>query len=126
MTYLDRSKQLSLDNTARPAAGVVLCALADIGDPGGRRFRYRVDDNVFMGLIVRFNGHLRGYVDSCPHFGWPLAYEDDHLFSGEHLLCTGHGALFRPLDGMCVAGPCLNEAMIEWPVTVVDGMVVCA
>lgn len=126
MTYLDRDAQLNPGNAARPAPGTPLCALTDIKEPGGKSFRYRVGDAVFMGLVVRFGGQVMGYVDSCPHYGWPLAYDDDHLFSGQHLLCTGHGAMFRPLDGMCVAGPCLNEAMTVWPVEVVDGQVVTA
>ena len=126
MTYLDRRAQLDPGNAARPASGTRLCRLDEIAEPGGRSFRYRQGDDVFMGLVVRFEGRVVGYVDSCPHFGWPLAYDDNHLFSGNHLLCTGHGALFRPLDGICVAGPCLNEAMTEWPVTVVDGNVVTA
>ena len=126
MTYLDRRAQLDPANAARPAAGTVLCALDEIPEPGGRNFRYRVGDDVFMGLVVRFAGGVVGYIDSCPHFGWPLAYDDRHLFSGDLLLCTGHGALFRPLDGMCVAGPCLDEALAAWPVEVVDGQVVTA
>ena len=123
MTYLDRDAQLKADNAARPAPGTVLCRLDEVAEPGGKSFRYREGGDVFMGLVVHFGGKLVGYVDSCPHFGWPLAYDDRHLFSGEHLLCTGHGALFKPLDGMCVAGPCLDEALSEWPVEVVDGVV---
>lgn len=113
-------------NAARPAPGTVLCAVEDIPEPGGKTFRYRTESAIFAGIVVRFGGQVRGYVDSCPHAGWPLAYDERYLFSGDHLLCSGHGALFRPLDGVCVAGPCIDEAMTPWPVRVVDGAVVCA
>jgi nitrite reductase/ring-hydroxylating ferredoxin subunit len=126
VTYLDRRAQLDPANAARPAAGTVLCALNEINEPGGKTFRYRSGDDVFMGLVIRFKGDVIGYVDSCPHFGWPLAYDGDHVFSGDHLLCTGHGALFRALDGLCMAGPCVDEALAPWPVKVVDEEVVCA
>jgi nitrite reductase/ring-hydroxylating ferredoxin subunit len=112
-------------NAAQPEPGTPLCALNDIKEPGGKSFRFRAGDAVFAGLVVRFEGQVRGYLDSCPHNGWPLAFDDDRLFSGNHLLCSGHGAMFRPLDGMCVAGPCQDEAMTPWPVRVVDGQVVC-
>jgi nitrite reductase/ring-hydroxylating ferredoxin subunit len=113
-------------NAARPAAGTVLCAVEDIAEPGGKTFRFREGDDLFTGVVVRYGGEVVGYVDSCPHFGWPLAQHDAYLFSGQHLLCSGHGAMFRPLDGVCVAGPCLNEALATWPVAVRDGQVVCA
>lgn len=113
-------------NAARPAPGTALCAVADIPEPGGKTFRFREGDDLFTGLVVRFDGQVVGYVDSCPHFGWPLAQHDDYLFSGSHLLCGGHGAMFRPLDGVCVAGPCLDEALSAWPVEVRDGQVICA
>ena len=113
-------------NPARPAVGTVLCTVADIPEPGGKTFRFRQDSDLFTGLVVRFGGQVVGYVDSCPHFGWPLAQHDNYLFSGDHLLCSGHGAMFRPLDGVCVAGPCLNAALTAWPIAVRDGQVVCA
>jgi nitrite reductase/ring-hydroxylating ferredoxin subunit len=45
--------------------------------------------------------------------------------SGEHILCSGHGALFR-LSGECVAGPCLGDRLREWPVEVRAGEVFTA
>lgn len=113
-------------NAAQPPAGTVLCAVADISEPGGKTFRFREGDDLFTGLVVRFGGQVVGYVDSCPHFGWPLAQNDAYLFSGQHLLCSRHSAMFRPLDGVCVAGPCLDEALTAWPVAVRDGQIVCA
>lgn len=96
-----------------------LCALADLADPGSRGFRFRADTRLFAGFVVRAGDQVRGYVDSCPHAGWPLAALDDRYLtrSGEHILCAGHGALFR-LDGVCVAGPCLGERLYDWPVEV--------
>ena len=126
VTYLDRRAQLDPRNAARPAPGTVLCRADEIPEHAGKSFRYRSSDDVFMGLVIRFRGEIVAYVDSCPHYGWPLAYDADHIFSGDHLLCTGHGALFEPAGGICVAGPCLNEALTEWPISIVDGHVVTA
>jgi nitrite reductase/ring-hydroxylating ferredoxin subunit len=116
------------DNPARPPPGVALCALADIAEPGARGFRFRQDRALFAGFVVRHAGQVRGYVDSCPHAGWPLAALDDRYLTreGDMILCGGHAALFRPLDGVCVAGPCADERLTPWPVAVVDGQVVTA
>jgi len=111
-------------NPARPPAGVRLCALTDIGDPGGKSFRFRDGSRMFAGFILRHGETARGFVDSCPHAGWPLAPLDDRYLTRDrrHILCAGHGALFT-LDGVCVAGPCAGDRLADWPVEVRDGEV---
>jgi nitrite reductase/ring-hydroxylating ferredoxin subunit len=95
-----------------------LCALAEIADPGARPFRFRQGEALFAGFVVRQGGLLAAYEDRCPHAGWPLAALDDRFLTrgGEHILCSGHGALFRPQDGLCVAGPCEGARLSPWPV----------
>ena len=61
------------DNPARPAAGVRLCALDEIKDPGGKSFRFRDGSRMFAGFVIRQGDAAQGFVDSCPHAGWPLA-----------------------------------------------------
>ena len=116
------------DNPARPPAGVALCAVADLADPGSKGFRFRADSKMFAGFDVRMGEEIRGYVDSCPHAGWPLAAWDDRYLTreGDLILCGGHAALFRPLDGVCIAGPCADERLTPWPITVVNGQIVTA
>ena len=116
------------DNPARPPAGVALCAVADLTDPGSKGFRFRADSKMFAGFVVRMGEEIRGYVDSCPHAGWLLAAWDDRYLTreGDLILCGGHAALFRPLDGVCIAGPCADERLTPWPITVVNGQIVTA
>jgi nitrite reductase/ring-hydroxylating ferredoxin subunit len=106
----------------------MLCALGELDDPGARGFRWRKGDKLFAGFVVRVGEEVRGYVDSCPHAGWPMGGLDGRYLNrdGRYVLCAGHGALFRPTDGECVAGPCIGDALEAWPVTVVDGAVVTA
>ena len=115
------------DNPARPAAGARLCSLDEIADPGGKSFRFREGRRMFAGFAVREGDAVRGFVDSCPHAGWPLAPMDDRYLTRDqrHILCAGHGALFT-LDGLCVAGPCADERLAGWPVAVRDGVVFTA
>jgi nitrite reductase/ring-hydroxylating ferredoxin subunit len=115
-------------NPAAPASGTRLCRFDDLKDPGAKGFRFRDGDALFGGFVVRKDGEVRGYVDACPHAGWPLAaWEDRYLTrEGDLILCGGHGALFRPDTGECVAGPCLGRALTAWPVAVRDGEVVVA
>ena len=89
---------------------------------------FRSGEALFMGFVVRKNGQIRGWIDRCPHAGLPLAFPPDRYFTreGDLLLCGSHGALFRPLDGLCVAGPCAGKRLLDWPVRVESGDVVTA
>jgi nitrite reductase/ring-hydroxylating ferredoxin subunit len=119
---------LAASNPARPTPGRRLCALAEIADPGAKGFRFRAGDALFAGVVVRRGDMFAGYEDRCPHAGWPLAALDDRFLTrtGEHILCSGHGALFRPADGVCVAGPCAGQRLSPWPLELRDGWVVTA
>ena len=115
------------DNPARPAPGVRLCGLDELTDPGTRGFRFREGSRLFAGFVLRQGGTVRGFVDSCPHAGWPLSALPDRYLTRDdrHILCAGHGALFR-LDGQCVAGPCVGEQLTAWPIEIRDGCVFTA
>jgi nitrite reductase/ring-hydroxylating ferredoxin subunit len=106
---------------------VRLCGLGEIADPGGKSFRFRHESKLFAGFVLRRGDTVCGFVDSCPHAGWPLAPMDDRYLtrSGQHILCAGHGALFD-LEGACVAGPCAGDRLTPWPVALRDGEVFTA
>jgi nitrite reductase/ring-hydroxylating ferredoxin subunit len=113
-------------NPARPAAGTVLCALAELPDPGARGFMFRDGEALFLGFVTRVAGAVTGWVDSCPHAGMPLAVFPNRYLTrqGDLILCASHGALFRPEDGVCVGGPCAGKALTPWGVRVEGASVV--
>ena len=115
-------------NPARPAAGVRLCALSELKDPGSRGFLFREGEALFMGFVVRRGDEVAGWIDHCPHAGMPLAVVPDRYLTreGDLILCASHGALFRPDDGRCVGGPCAGRSLWSWPVRVDGDTVVTA
>jgi nitrite reductase/ring-hydroxylating ferredoxin subunit len=106
-------------------ANVTLCAEADIPDPGSRGFVLQIGEAFFHGFVVRKAGQVAGYIDRCPHQGFPLAIELDQYLTpdGALILCGWHGAVFQPLSGACVGGPCAGSRLTPWPVTVRDGVI---
>lgn len=104
---------------------VALCAKADIADPGSRGFVLQIGGAFFHGFVVRTAGQIAGYVDRCPHAGFPLAVELDRYLTpdGSQILCGWHGAIFEPLTGLCTGGPCAGGRLTPWPVSVVNGIV---
>ena len=113
------------DRLSATPAGVPLCALADLPDPGARNFVLQIGERHFHGFVVRRGDTVAGYVDRCPHMGLPLAQRLDDYLTGDASLikCDWHGALFRTADGMCVGGPCAGQALIPWPVQIVGGVI---
>lgn len=114
--------------SARPEAGRVLCLVEALAETGARGFTFSAGEDRFAGFVVRTRDSVAGYLDRCPHAGWPLAFQEhDYLTrGGAFIICAGHGALFRSKDGVCVAGPCAGRALAPWPVRVEGEMVVTA
>jgi nitrite reductase/ring-hydroxylating ferredoxin subunit len=114
--------------TASTPAGVRLCRLEDIADPGARNFVLQIGELRFHGFVVRDGPRVHGYVDRCPHMGMPLAQQlDDYLTPrGDLIACSWHGALFRPADGACIGGPCVGAALTPWPVVLENGAIFTA
>lgn len=59
--------------------------------------------------IVLFDreGKLRAFLNRCRHLPIPLdAGARRFLDKDGSILCATHGALYRPEDGYCYAGPC--------------------
>ena len=106
-------------------AGVALCAETDLADPGARSLVLQIGEAFFHGFLVRRDGEVAGWVDRCPHAGHPLALELDRYLTpdGSLILCGWHGAVFEPLTGLCVGGPCAGGRLTPWPVEVRDGIV---
>ncbi len=106
-------------------ANVALCAENDIAEPGARSFVLQIGEAFFHGFVVRKDGQAAGWVDRCPHAGFPLAMELDRYLTGdgELILCGWHGAVFEPISGACVGGPCAGGRLTPWPVEVRDGII---
>jgi nitrite reductase/ring-hydroxylating ferredoxin subunit len=111
-------------NPARPPSGLALCSIDDLGNPGSKGFVFREGVALFAGFVLREGKTVTGFIDSCPHAGWPLAAITDRYLTkdAKFILCSAHGALFRK-DGMCISGPCYGETLTPWPVEVVRGIV---
>lgn len=60
------------------------------------------------GFVIRTAGQLHAYHNRCPHTGTMLDWVPGRFFSedGKALLCQTHGALFAPVGGACLSGPC--------------------
>ena len=76
-------------------------------------------------LLLHQGGAVRAYENACPHQGTPLEGPAGRFFDKAEklLVCSTHGARFRPGDGFCVSGPCAGRGLTPVAVTVRDGEV---
>ena len=104
----------------------VICRLAEIPDPGTRGFSLpgaQFPDEYFL---VHWYGAVYAYRNVCPHAGRFLNWKPDAFLTRDLtlIMCAGHGALFEPPTGLCVAGACVGSALTALPAVVEDGQVV--
>jgi len=106
----------------------VVCALAELADPGSRAFTIGRGDWPLRGFVVRRGEAVHGYVNCCPHADHPLNLRPDEFLSpdGSLVLCNSHGALFEIATGLCIAGPCAGARLRRVLIEVTSGYVLLA
>ena len=100
-----------------------LCNLAEISDGHSGGFVVDTADGRCGLLVVRRGNTAVSYVNSCPHIGTPLEIRPNHFLDqeGKYILCSTHGALFQIDDGLCIAGPCVDDKLTAIDIEVKDG-----
>jgi len=106
----------------------VLCRLADLQDPGSRGITLRQGDRLLDVFVVRKGQGVYAYINSCPHTGSPLDWNEHEFLSLDkhYIQCAMHAALFRLADGICVAGPCAGASLTAIAVVVEADLVVAS
>lgn len=90
-------------------AGVFVCDAGALLDGGrGVRFPLQSYGRAETGFVVRFQGQVVAYLNRCAHVPVALDWNEGDFFAadGGYLMCSVHGALYAPLSGQCVGGPC--------------------
>ena len=67
--------------------------------------------------MVNADGQHHAYRNRCPHVGTPLDLWPNEFLADDArtIVCSTHGALFDPLTGGCLAGPCAGDALERMP-----------
>ena len=65
------------------------------------------------GFVIRFNDKAYAYINQCAHVSVELDWNEGDFFSSQHdfIICSTHGAHYRPDNGFCVMGPCKGKSL---------------
>jgi nitrite reductase/ring-hydroxylating ferredoxin subunit len=85
-------------------------------------FRYRREDWLEQGFVLRTACGFVAFANSCPHWNVDLDLGDEQFYDAEldRIYCKNHGATFLPHDGLCDAGPCAGRRLEQFVVNVTD------
>lgn len=107
------------------ATAIALCNSSDLVD-GGQAVPF---DVIYAGqtcraFAIRFEGRPHAYLNRCAHVAMEMDWQPNRFFddSGQWLLCSTHGAAYRPDTGDCAGGPC-RGGLVKINLTEHDGVV---
>ena len=102
-----------------------LCRDDEIGEGMARGFLIGEGAARLDVVIVRRDGVVHAYLNSCPHQLTPLETFPDKFLNedGSLFVCSTHGARFRVEDGFCVSGPCEGKSLSSLRFEIRDGAI---
>ncbi len=104
---------------------VPLCNSSDLADAGPAvPFDVVYGGHTCRAFAVRWKGAVHAYLNRCTHVAMELDWEPNRVFddSGQWLLCSTHGAAYRPDTGACAGGPC-RGGLVRIALSERDGVV---
>jgi nitrite reductase/ring-hydroxylating ferredoxin subunit len=97
--------------------------VADLGEGVTVKFEYLQDGVGREGFAARIGGRIVAYENVCRHLPLTLDFGDNHIFTRDRrfFACQSHGAVYEPLTGLCVHGPCKGASLKPLAFAVEDG-----
>ena len=83
---------------------------------------FKIEKDAFL---IYFKKNCYAYENSCPHTGVNLNWQEGQFFSvdGLYLECSMHGALFDPVTGACIRGPCVGSNLKKINISIENDVV---
>ncbi len=89
------------------------------------KFTFERDGVSHDGFVVLFEGRVFAYENRCRHIPISIDYGDNRFFTGDGklIVCQTHGAIYDPVSGFCVQGPCKGASLFPLKIEVEGGHV---
>lgn len=99
-----------------------LASVPELAQRGTIKFSYRQEGIAREGFLAWFSGTAVCYENVCRHVPITLDYGEGDFFTSDRSLfiCRTHGAVYEPLTGHCVAGPCAGAFLKRLEIEIAD------
>ncbi|WP_252108259.1 MULTISPECIES: Rieske 2Fe-2S domain-containing protein [unclassified Halomonas] len=89
-----------------PQVGATICSSKLIEEGTAHCLEAIFNDKLLPVIVIRIEGEIYCYVNTCPHQHLPLNYRSENIISSDKrsLLCSAHGASFDIKTGKCLTG----------------------
>lgn len=104
----------------------LICDSSQLPEAGkGQRFAVAHEGEETAAFVVRFHGQVHAYLNRCAHIPVELDWMEGEFYddSGVYLICSTHGAIYSPENGVCLGGPCSGQSLTKLPVEERDGKI---
>ncbi|MFN3862064.1 MAG: Rieske (2Fe-2S) protein [Roseateles sp.] len=103
-----------------------LCASAELQERG-KAVSFHVIQwrEPVRAFALRFDGQAVAYLNRCAHVPTEMDWQEGEFLDAEkrYIMCSIHGAVYDPLSGQCVMGPCNRGRLTKIELTERDGQV---
>jgi len=90
-----------------------LLSSAELAEGAFREVELEFDGRPVWLVVTRHQGTPRAWLNVCPHAGRALNWAPDRFLTDDQgrLVCSAHGAVFEPAQGLCISGPCQGSGL---------------
>jgi nitrite reductase/ring-hydroxylating ferredoxin subunit len=80
---------------------------------------------VASAFAVRFDNQAVAFLNRCAHVPSEMDWQPGEFWDQDKrfIICSVHGALYEPSDGLCLSGPCAGKNLISIALQERDGKV---
>lgn len=97
----------------------------DLSEGKTLKFLFESEGIKREGFLANVRDDIVAYENVCRHIPVSLDYGDGEFLTtdGRHFICSTHGAIYEPLTGFCVRGPCEGASLKPLTIEISDGAV---
>ncbi len=102
-----------------------IATVGELKNHRSKKFMIQRSDRQTEAFLIRKDGRHYAYLNLCRHWTVGLDFDDNEFFTedGEWLVCKNHGAVYNPISGECLGGPCGGAALYRVPLVEKEGFI---
>ncbi|MDB6040673.1 MAG: Rieske (2Fe-2S) protein [Verrucomicrobiales bacterium] len=114
-----------MDVNSRSRARRLIATIQDLERESTAKFTFKLEGISRDGFVALFDGEVVAYENLCRHIPLTIDYGDNRFFTTDarHFVCQTHGAIYEPLSGLCVRGPCEGASLRKLEIAVSEGKI---